>query len=60
MLLSLLKKMRAKLLMLVADIYRGGVYQLNGDGYSSRGGRKHHIYLLESAYSISKNYRRRS
>jgi hypothetical protein len=46
--------------MVVADIYKGGVYKLNGDGYSPRSDRKHHIYLLESAYSISKNYRKRS
>jgi hypothetical protein len=46
--------------MVVADIYKGGVYQLNSDGYSPKGGWKHHIYLLESAYSINKNYRRRS
>jgi hypothetical protein len=58
--LSLLKKIRGKLLMVVADIYKGGVYKLNGDGYSPRSDRKHHIYLLESAYSISKNYRKRS
>jgi hypothetical protein len=38
MLLSLLKKMRGKLLMVVADIYKGGVYQLNSDGYSPKGG----------------------
>ena len=58
--LSLLKKIRGKLLMVVADIYKGGVYKLNDDGYSPRSGRKRHIYLLESAYSISKNYQKRS
>jgi len=52
--------MRGKLLMVVADIYRGGVYKLNDNGYSPRSGRKCHICLLESAYSISKNYKKGS
>jgi len=57
---SLKKKIGCKRLMRVTNLFRGVVSQLNGGGYSSRDGRKHHIHLLESAYSINQNYQRRS
>jgi hypothetical protein len=60
MLLSLLKKIRCKCLMGVADLCKRGVSQLNGGDYSPRGGRKCHIHLFESAYSINQNCPRRS
>ena len=46
--------------MRVTDVCRGDVSQLNGDGYSLKGGRKRHIHSPKSAYSINQNYRRRS
>ena len=42
--------------MRVADLYRGGVSQLNGGGYIPRSGRRSHIHLPKDAYSINKNY----
>jgi hypothetical protein len=38
MLLSSIKKMGYKCLMVVADLCRGGVSQLNGSGYNPRSG----------------------
>lgn len=55
MLLSSLKKIKCKLLMVVIDIYRGSVFYLNDGGYNFRGCKKYYIHWSENFYSISKN-----
>jgi hypothetical protein len=35
--------------MVIVDHCKWGVFQLNGGGYNSRGGRKHHFHSPESA-----------
>ena len=55
MLLSSIKKMGYKCLMVIVDLCIGGVSQLNGGGYSPRSGRKCHIHSFKGAYSINQN-----
>jgi hypothetical protein len=55
MLLSSIKKMGYKCLMVVANLCRWGVSQLNGSGYNPRSGQRRHIHSFEGAYSISQN-----
>jgi len=44
-----------KCLMVVVDLCRWGVSQLNGGGYNPRSGWKRHIHSFEGAYSINQN-----
>jgi len=54
MLLSTLKKIWCKCLIRVVNLYREGVFQLNGGVYSPRGGRKYYIHSPKNTNSTTK------